>query len=255
MIKFDHTSGKHIEIDTAKIYYEETGQADKPVLLLLHGGFGNIEDFNTIIPKIEKKFRMIGVDSRGQGKSTLGNKKLSYELIQADIEQLLKHLRIDELNIIGFSDGGIVGYRLATFTNLKINKLVTIGSRWHKNNVTETKGILSAVDAKKWKEKFPEMVAAYEKLNPEPDFHKLCKEVVDMWLNEKSYPDENVKSITSDTLIIRGDKDHLIKRNFIFDIAELIKKVNLSNIPFAGHAVHADEPEVLMLMINKFLSK
>src|SRR6478736_2774553 len=130
MNKFDHNSGKHLAIDEAKIYYEEMGNTDQPALLLLHGGFGNMEDLNAIIPKIEKEFHILGVDSRGQGKSTLGRKKLSYELIQSDIEQLLKHLGIQELNIIGFSDGGIVAYRLAVFSNLKINKLVTIGSRW-----------------------------------------------------------------------------------------------------------------------------
>src|SRR6476659_7361763 len=106
-----------------------------------------MEDLNAIIPKIEKEFHIMGVDSRGQGKSTLGRKKLSYELIQSDIEQLLKHLGIKKINIIGFSDGGIVAYLLAVFSNLKINKLVTIGSRWYKNNVIETKEVLSAVNA------------------------------------------------------------------------------------------------------------
>src|SRR3970282_1382691 len=100
MNKFDHISGKRIALDEAKIYYEETGNTDKPVLLLFHGGFGTMEHFNPIIPKIEKDFHILGVDSRGQGKSTLGRKKLSYELIHADIEQLLKHIGIHELSII-----------------------------------------------------------------------------------------------------------------------------------------------------------
>ncbi len=255
MDSFDHRSGKLFPTDGAKIYYEETGVPGMPVLLLLHGGFGNLEDFNALIPAIKKEFRTIGVDSRGQGKSTLGNQELSYELIQNDIEQLLKHLGINELSMIGFSDGGIVAYRLASFSNLKINKLITIGSRWHRSNAIETKGILSSVTAQKWREKFPGMVSAYEKLNPEPDFDKLAVAVVGMWLNEKSYPDEEVKNIKAETLIVRGDKDHLIKRRFVFDLAERIENSTLSNIAFAGHAVHLDEPEVLMLTINKFLSQ
>jgi pimeloyl-ACP methyl ester carboxylesterase len=81
--------------------------------LLLRGGFGNLEDFNTIISLASDAYRIIGIDSRGQEKSTLGNTILSYELLQSDIESLLKHLSIDELNIIGISYGGIVAYRLA----------------------------------------------------------------------------------------------------------------------------------------------
>jgi pimeloyl-ACP methyl ester carboxylesterase len=254
MNKFNHITGKYFAIDEANIYYEETGVIDQPVLLLLHGGLGSIEDFNPIIPRIEKDFHIIGVDSRGQGKSTLGIKKLSYEVVQDDIEQLLKSIRVQELSIIGFSDGGIVAYRLATYSNLKINKLVTISSRWHKNNVTETREFLS-VTPKSWRNKFPETVATYEKLNPEADFEKLCTAVVDMWLNEDSYPNENVKNISANTLIVRGDKDHLIKRSFAFEVAQLIKDSNLANIAFAGHALQMDQPELLTLTINKFLNQ
>lgn len=254
MKKFDHISGKYLAIDEAKIYYETIGSTNNPALLLLHGGFGNMEDFNSLISEIEKEFFIIGVDSRGQGKSTVGKKQLSYELIQSDIEQLLNELVIDELSIIGFSDGGIVAYRLAAFTKLKINKLITIGARWHRQNVIETKEILSAVNADKWREKFPEMISAYQKLNPQAAFNQLFSNVVTMWLNEDSYPDENIKNIKAETLIIRGDKDHLVKRQFVFDVVELIDKSNLSNIPFAGHAVHVDQPHILILTLNEFLN-
>lgn len=252
---FNHRDGNILTIDTAKIYFEETGNPGKPVLLLLHGGFGNIEDFNSIIPKLKVEYRIIGIDSRGQGKSTIGNKKLTYEALQNDVEKVLEYLNISELNIIGFSDGGIVAYRLAAFSNLKIDKLITISSRWHESNVDETKAVLSAVDENKWREKFPDMVSAYEKQNPEPDFAKLSLEVVNMWLHKKSYPNEEVKNIKADTLIMRGDKDHLIKRGFVFDIAELIENSNLSNIPFAGHATHIDQPEIFILTIHEFLNK
>ena len=255
MKTFDHISGKHFPTDGAKIYYEETGESNKPILLFLHGGFGNIEDFNTIIPHLKKEFRIVGVDSRGQGKSTLGHGDLSYELIQNDVEHLLKYLEINELSVIGFSDGGIIAYRLASFSGLKINKLITIGSRWHKSNMLDTKEILYSVTPQKWRDKFPGMIQAYEKINPEPDFNKLAGAIVKMWLNEKSYPDENVKNIKADTLIIRGDKDHLLKRKHAFDVSELIKNSNLANIAFAGHAVHVDDPEVLIQTINKFLHK
>ncbi|MEP7324023.1 MAG: alpha/beta hydrolase, partial [Saprospiraceae bacterium] len=247
MNKFDHISGTQFLTGDAKIYYEKTGSLDKPILLLLHGGFGNIEDFNTILPQIKNDFYVIGVDSRGHGKSTLGERDLSYELIQNDIEQLLNHLGIHKLSIIGFSDGGIVAYRLASYSDLKINKLITIGSRWHHKNILETKEILSSVTAEKWRLRFPEMVNSYERNNPEPNFDRLSTQLVQMWLNEKSYPDEDVKNIKASTLIVRGDKDHLVKRKFVFDIAELIENSSLSNIAFAGHAVHMEDPEVLLL--------
>ena len=92
MSGFNHNSGAYLELDEAKIYYEVTGKEDSPTLLLLHGGFGNLEDFNTILSDLNKEFRVIGVDSRGQGKSTLGSKELTYAQLQKDAEQILEHL-------------------------------------------------------------------------------------------------------------------------------------------------------------------
>jgi len=68
MRNFNHHSGEHLEIDGAKIYYEITGKENSPALLVLHGAFGNLEDFNAILPDLDNDFRVIGIDSRGQGK-------------------------------------------------------------------------------------------------------------------------------------------------------------------------------------------
>jgi pimeloyl-ACP methyl ester carboxylesterase len=73
-MEFKHKSETTFKIDSANIYYEEIGNPLKQPLIFLHGGFGNIEDFNGIIPLLEKEYLIIGMDSRGQGKSTLGDK-------------------------------------------------------------------------------------------------------------------------------------------------------------------------------------
>jgi hypothetical protein len=85
----------------------------------------------------------------------------------------------------------ILCYRIRQ--DLKINKLITTSSKWQKKQRNQTQELLSAVDVKKWREKFPDMVGSYEKLNPEPDFDGLVKKVMDMWLNQDSYPNENLK--------------------------------------------------------------
>ena len=155
MKNFDHNSGEYLEIDDAKIYYEITGNKDRPVLLLLHGAFGNIEDFNTILPDLVNEFKIIGIDSRGQGKSTLGSKTLSYEQIQKDVECILAYLQVDTLSVIGFSDGGIAAYRLASLTSLNIEKLVTIGSDWHFKNTESMREIYLKITGESWRKKFP----------------------------------------------------------------------------------------------------
>lgn len=256
-MNFDHNSGKHLDIDGARIYYEITGNESSPALLVLHGGFGNLENFNIVLSGLDKEFRVIGIDSRGQGKSTLGEKALTYEQIQKDVERVLAHLDIDTLSIIGFSDGGIIAYRLASLTSLNIEKLVTIGSRWHLKNTESARELLSKVTGESWRKKFPATFDAYQKLNPEPNFDFLAESLVKLWLGASSsgYPNEAVKNISCPLLIVRGDDDHLISRETVFELSAIVKNSRLLNIPFAGHAAFEEQKEIFMISLKEFLNR
>jgi pimeloyl-ACP methyl ester carboxylesterase len=255
MKTFDHNSGEQLEIGGARIYYEVTGNGNGPALLVLHGGFGNLEIFNAILPDLNRDFKVIGIDSRGHGKSTVGPTALTYEQMQNDVLRVLKHLNIDSVSIIGFSDGGIIAYRLVSLTSLKVEKLVTIGSRWHLKNTEPTREIFLNITAESWKAKFPDTYDAYQRLNPEPDFDFLVQSVIKMWLDPDSsgYPNEAVENISCPLLIVRGDDDHLLSREAVVELSGLVKTSRLLNISFAGHVAFEDQKEIFMISLNEFL--
>jgi pimeloyl-ACP methyl ester carboxylesterase len=84
-VEFNHKTEKYLEVDGANIYYEEIENAGKLTLLFLHGGFGNIENFNVMLPMFANDYHIVGIDSRGHGKSTLGTGKLTYKRLQLDV--------------------------------------------------------------------------------------------------------------------------------------------------------------------------
>jgi pimeloyl-ACP methyl ester carboxylesterase len=256
MNAFNHAIGKFYNTGDANIYYEITGNREGPVILLLHGGFGTIEDFNSILSMLNEKYCVIGVDSRGHGKSSLGTQKLSYEIMQNDVQSLLQHLDIRKLSIIGFSDGGITAYRLAAFSILNIEKLVTIGSRWHVNDALRSEELFLKLTPESWENKFPETVTLYQKLNSEPDFDHLFSEVIGTWLDkgESGYPNEQLKQLACPLLIVRGDQDHLISGKSVAELAGLVKNAMLLSIPFAGHAAFKDQPEIFKILLQQFLN-
>ena len=81
MATFTHHNGAFFSDKGANIYYEEAGNSSGEPVLFLHGGFGTLEDFEPIIGDFLSDFRVLAIDGRGQGKSTLGNEKLSYQLM------------------------------------------------------------------------------------------------------------------------------------------------------------------------------
>lgn len=255
MFTFDHVSGKHLSTGDAHIYYELTGSEGQPALLLLHGGFGTIEDFNSLIPELSQKYRIVGIDSRGHGKSALGSGRLTYRQLQKDAEQVLSHLHINSLSIIGFSDGGVVAYRLAAQNSLNIEKLVTIGADWHYKNTEPVRELFLNITPESLKQKFPESYAAYQRLNPEPDFEAFTEAVKGMWLDAgpSGYPNETVEKIACPLLIVRGDEDHLFPAKAAAGLSELVPGSKLLNIPFAGHVAFEDQKAPFMKSLKEFL--
>lgn len=253
---FDHRRGQHLAINGASIYVETLGDAAKPPLLMLHGGMQDIECFNAITAQLAQSHYLIGMDSRGQGASSLGTQGLSYALLQSDTGAVAAHFGLDKYDLVGFSDGGIVGLRMAASPASKIGKLVAIGA--HAKPAADDKSfeIYSKITAQSWREKFPDMVKDYEALSQDKDFDKLLPQVMQMWMDTgpDGYPDETCKGIRCPLLVVRGDDDHLVSRASINDLLEMVPKAKYLSLPFAGHEVHKDQTAALMIVVEWFLS-
>lgn len=252
---FDHVSGRYISCGDAKLYVEEKGTPDLPVLLMLHGGFGNMEDFNAITPALSQKFRLIGIDSRGHGKSSLGTGKLSYRLLTDDLVQVIDSLELKEFNILGFSDGGITAYRYAARQDPRLCKIVTVGASWEISKNDPAWGMLSGMTGDIWKRRFPSSYESYMRLNPEPDFDRLSKAVVAMWtdLSSAGHPGALVGQINNKILVIRGDKDPLTSLESMVRLRGIINNMSFFNIPFAEHVAFNDAPMLFLRTVGEFL--
>lgn len=255
MKKFDHLCGDYLSIGSAKIYYEVIGNFTGPVLLFLHGGFGNIEDFNDITAELAKTYKLIGIDSRGQGKSTLDAEELTYELLQSDVEKVLQHLNIDTLSILGFSDGGIIAYRLAALTKLNVETLITIGARWHAKNIEPIKEYLLQFTGESLRMQYPSFYETYDRLNPEPNFNHLTTQVIAMWLDARSSgcPNERIKSIECPMLVVRGETDPALSAADLDELSQRVKSAKLCTIAVAGHFAFQEQRQIFMEVLREFL--
>lgn len=256
MIAFTHASGQYLTIGNAQIYFEVAGNPTGKPLVLLHGGMGNLTDFNGILSQLPNQFLFVGIDFRGHGKSTLGSARLTYQQHQADVVAVLAHLNIEDCCVLGFSDGGIVAYRMAAATPSTVEALVALGAHWRLDPGDPVFARLSAVTPEKWISMFPDSVAYYKATNPAPDFDALVKAVVSLWTDTEAsgYPNASVRQITVPSLIVRGDEDHLFSLNDVAVLREHIKGAAFFNIPFAGHEAHKDAPDLFLAGVKAFFA-
>lgn len=254
--RFDHQSETYLTVDDAEIYYEQIGLKDRPALLVIHGGLGEIEEFNTIVSGLSERYRIIGIDCRGHGKSTLGSKKLTYKLLQEDIETLINHLNLGEISIIGFSNGGTIAYRLAAFTSLPISKLVTIGAPWCNDHLSHLMGSFSQLTSEAWKIRSPADYQTYMRLNPKPQFELAFQQILQMALDDSdsSRPNHAVKNISCPLLVIRGEFDPIFAEDHMHELRDLVPGSRTLTIPSIGHGlIPLGENQVFMSHLLSFL--
>lgn len=250
---FNHQTGNYLEIDGANIYYEEIKNAEKPTLLFLHGGMGNIADFNSIVPMFAVDYHIVGIDSRGHGKSTLGTDRLTYKRLQLDVETVVNHLQLKDIHIIGFSDGGIIAYQLAVANRISIQKIVTIGAVCNESTPEDNENFFADITHEEYINGFKQNFDFYQQYNPMPDADKFIKSVEQMWFDktEDGYRGINLSTICVPTLIVRGNDDFDSLENYV----EMTTKVQNSiffNIPFEGHVAFEKYPQFFVEVTKDF---
>ena len=92
--------------DNCKIYYEEHGSGEP--LIFIHGWSCNHKFFKYQVDEFAKKYRVILYDFRGHGqsdRSSLTERGMNLNRFAADLHELIEHLELKEVNVVGWSMG------------------------------------------------------------------------------------------------------------------------------------------------------
>jgi pimeloyl-ACP methyl ester carboxylesterase len=95
---------------------------------VIHGNGGSIHDMAAQIDYFRKRYKVIAMDSRDQGKSGDSADTITYEKMAADLAALLDHLKAGPANVLGWSDGGIEALLLAVRYPAKVNKIASMAA-------------------------------------------------------------------------------------------------------------------------------
>src|SRR5687768_10550964 len=119
-------SGHYFNVGDAKIYYEVYGKG-KPIVMLHGGVYGYIDEFAPFISKLAENFQVICIATRGHGKSEVGKQPYTYQQRADDANKVIRSITKDSVTVIGFSDGGFSGFKLAALYPELVNKLIVMG--------------------------------------------------------------------------------------------------------------------------------
>lgn len=238
--------GKYVEINGAKIYYEEYGKGEP--LLLIHGCGADIKSMENQIEFYKNKYRVIIADSRGQGKSELKTDSLTYNQITSDWEGLVDHLKLDSLNIIGWSDGGIIGLKMGISGKTRIKKIVTMGANLRPDTTAVNSWAPESVRQDQVEAK--EMIAKGDKSK---DWN-LEMQLNGLLLNQPNISHDDLNKINAAVLIMVGDRD-IIRNEHAVEMFNNLPKGQLCIMPGLNHGAPRNNPVIFNEITNRFLTE
>jgi pimeloyl-ACP methyl ester carboxylesterase len=120
-------ASKFLELDGIRLHYKDEGRG--PVLLLVHGSFGDLGDWDGWVAALRDRWRVVRFDRPGAGLTgPVANGNYSLDRQLALVDALMDELGIERFAIAGASLGGPVAYRYAATRTDRVAALVLLNS-------------------------------------------------------------------------------------------------------------------------------
>jgi pimeloyl-ACP methyl ester carboxylesterase len=137
----------YAEVNGLSLFYAEHGSGEP--LILLHGGIAGGEIFDPMLPQLAADRRVIAVDLQGHGRTAEIDRLLRPELMAGDVAALIEHLGLESADVLGYSLGAEVAFRLAVEHPQRVHRLILVSVTFRRDG------------------SFPEAVAAMDAFGPE----------------------------------------------------------------------------------------
>jgi len=200
-------AGQYADVNGIKLYYEIHGTGAP--LILLHGGLGAISMFGPNLPALAKGRQVIAVDLQGHGRMADIDRPLSPELMADDIAALIKHLKLERPDLMGFSLGGGVALLTAIKHPELVGRLVVVSTPIRRDafypDILAQQKQVTAEAAEAMKQ--TPMYQLYASIAPRPeDWPRLLAKIGEGMAKDFDFSKE-VAKIEATTLVVAGDAD------------------------------------------------
>jgi pimeloyl-ACP methyl ester carboxylesterase len=240
--------GEYASVNGLKMYYEIHGKGQP--LVLLHGSFMWGRNY----PTLSQGRQVIAIDMQGHGRTADINRPFTFEQMADDTAALLKHLKIEQTDVFGYSMGGTIGLALAIRHPGLVRRLAIYGSVYRPIEESYPPDVLKdfrAITPETFAPK--ELKEPYDKMSPAPNWRGLVAKIIQMERDFKGFSQEQMKAIKAEVFIGAGDR-YDVGLEHIVEMHNLIPKSQLAVFPNSDHLLFFANPDKLPPQIKEFLN-
>ena len=229
--------GHWAEVNGHRMYYETSGSG-RP-LLLLHGGGNSIHSsFAKQLDVFAKTHAIVAPEQIGHGHTPDAAGPLTYARMADDTAALLVQLKLKDVDVIGWSDGGIIALILAVRHPELVRRLVVSGANFAPEGY------------------FPDDVRqmrAKDVASPAT----IAQRLNHLWATSPTKDELNPELLASlhrRVLVMAGDHD-LIQLDHTIALYHALPDARLCILPGTTHSTLIQRPEWVNAIVASFLEE
>jgi pimeloyl-ACP methyl ester carboxylesterase len=197
----------HVAVNGVDYYYATYGTGEP--LLLLHGGLGQIEMFGPNLTRLAQTRQVIGVDLQGHGRSSLGDRQIDLVDMGRDLSTLLRELGYNQVDVLGYSLGGLVAFQFAVQHPEMIRRLALVATPFAQDGfypeILAQQATIGAAMLESMKQS--PMYQSYVAIAPHPEDFPQLLEKMGACMRRPYDWSSDVKRLTMPVLLVYGDSD------------------------------------------------
>jgi pimeloyl-ACP methyl ester carboxylesterase len=224
-------------------------------LILLHGALGSKEQFQSLVHVLEGTFHVHTFNLIGHGGQPLPDPAFSIEVFSEQVAIYIQDMNIEKANVFGYSMGGYIALYLAKQLPDKINKIVTLATKFHWDEKTATKEV-KLLDGKTIQEKVPAFAAQLQQRHAPVDWLTLLDKTTELLLNlgkNNTLQPEDYTSINTPALVLLGDRDKMVTLDETLAVYKQLPNAQFGVLPGTPHIFEQVNLSLLAYMIKAFL--
>jgi pimeloyl-ACP methyl ester carboxylesterase len=235
-------------------------EGEGPVLLLLHGLFGALSNWEGVVSRFSKKFRVI-IPMLPIYEMPV--REAGLEGLRTFLEDFVRSRNLDDLIIMGNSLGGHIALLYTLRNSAKVKKLILTGS----SGLFEDS--MGGSYPKRGNYQYIKERVAYTFYDPAVASKELVDEVFEITNSipkcmrivaiaksaQRNNMAEEIPNITIPTLLVWGLNDTITPPVVAYEFNRLIPSSELKFIDKCCHAPMMEHPETFNELVEDFLSK
>lgn len=237
--------GHWLTVNGHALHYLARGGHGRPLVLLHGGGATPRDSFAKQMRAFAAGHRVIAPEQVGHGRTPALPGPLSYTRMMEDTAALLGALRLGPVDVVGFSDGGILALMLAAHHPALVRRVVVSGANFSPDGVSQ-----EAQAETRARMKYP--LAVDHGLRHEVSFDdKLMR----LWAGsptEQELSPALLSRIKRRVLVMAGDHD-VIKMSHTFALYDALPDARLWILPNTSHSTFSERPTWVNTEVLAFL--